>query len=93
MKIIQAKTGKLVEISLHPIAQNILKNRREKIQSTVSIKGSIKKPTKTRVFNLPTRNGRIRRTISRSCRQRNGVINNRTTIRKRGNFSGLYLII
>jgi integrase len=48
-RIIQAKTGQPVTLTLHPIAQAILKRQKEKQQATGNL------PTK--VFSLPTHDG------------------------------------
>lgn len=55
-KIIQQKTGKPVELTLHPIALTILKNKKAKSAPPVKDIRS-RKPTKTRVFHLPTHDG------------------------------------
>lgn len=53
-KIIQKKTGKPVEITLHKIAKAILKNRKEKLPTDTSQESLI---LKRLVFSLPTANG------------------------------------
>lgn len=52
--IIQKKTGKPVELTLHHIAQKILDNRRKKIQAG---HGSTATPNSKIIFSLPTANG------------------------------------
>jgi integrase len=56
-KIIQKKTGKPVELTLHPISQQILKNRRESYEAANRDKHTRKTNTRELVFSLPTRNG------------------------------------
>lgn len=53
-KIIQKKTGKPVEITLHPIAKQILENKRAKLLRSNK---KVAKPGKTLVFDLPSHDG------------------------------------
>jgi integrase len=56
-RVIQKKTGKPVEITLHPVAQTILDNRRKKLADFRFGVIPLKTELRTLIFSLPTRNG------------------------------------